>query len=114
MGSEGFVHLTIATSESNRGDIGVSATTEGVDEGTCCFCGVGSSSTMRTVGFGPGPVRRFLEWSGNGVEGSSPSERIMGSIVMTMSAPPLCYSAGFRLRNKRGIIHRLIILILLL
>jgi len=74
------VHLTIAISESNKGENGVSGTKrEGVEEG--CFCGVGSSSMRKTVGFGSGcEVLRFLEWTGNGVVGSSSSERMIGSI----------------------------------
>lgn len=94
------MHLTIAISESNSGDIGVSATKEGVEE---CFCGVGSSSRRRTVGFGfgSGSVRRFLEWTGNGVEGSSSSsssERMMGSIATAISH---CWFPSSS--NKRGI-----------
>jgi len=81
VGSEGMVHLTIAMSESNSADIGVSGTIEGVAD----LWGVGSSSMTKTVrfgfGFGSGSVRRFLGRSGNGVEGSSSSERMMGSIV---------------------------------
>lgn len=74
------MHLTIAISESNKGE-NVSGTIEGVEEGTCCFCGVGSSSMRKTVGFGSGcSVRRFLEWRGNGVVGSSSSERMIGSM----------------------------------
>lgn len=52
------------------------------------FCGVGSSSRMRTVGFGFGSnsVRRFLEWSGwsgdeSGFWWSSSSERMIGSDI---------------------------------
>lgn len=75
------MHLTIAISESNKGENGVSGTIEGVEEGTRCFCGVGSSSMRKTVGFGLGcSVRRFLERSENGVVGSSSSERMIGSI----------------------------------
>ena len=98
-GSESIVHWTIEISESKSADIGVSGTIEGVAD----LWGVGSSSMTKTVrfgfGFGSGSVRRFLGRSGNGVEGSSSSERTMGSIVTVL----YCGVCLVPSSNKRGI-----------
>lgn len=54
----------------------------------------------KTVRFGSGSVRRFLERKGNGVEGSSSSsERMMGSIVALGSSTVF---GCFRLRISAG------------
>ena len=108
-------HLTTEGS-----DIGVSATKEGVEpevkaganEG---FCGVGSSSRIRTRGNRrSGSVLGFLDMDGSGVFGSSSSDRMIGSdIEATMrceldSEKKTRDLGGFVVclaSNKRGIVE---------